>query len=119
MSFLFEEYEALQVNNDIENVNLAMSQSYIPLALNSCAETLDWWLNDVRLYLNISRTVKVISETLYDCLTDLGYIDLHPSQNMTPLKWRVVTEKVFREAYKFWMKKPENFVELVSRSLQS
>ncbi|QXE87364.1 hypothetical protein KP003_02855 [Geomonas nitrogeniifigens] len=118
-SYLSEEYQALQINHDIDTVNLAFSQSYIPIVLDNCASILDWWLNDEHMYLNISRTSKVISDALYDCLTKLGYNDLHSSQNMTPLKWRGVSEKVFREAYKFWQKKPEDFCELLRRSVES
>lgn len=118
-TLLTDEFEALQANNDMESVNLAMSQSYIPMALNNCANILDWWLNDEQQYLNISRTSRFIAECLFTCLTDLGYADMHPSQEMTPLKWRGVTELVFREAYKFWQKRPDNFVELLKRSLET
>lgn len=117
--YLTEEYEALHVNNDINGVNLAMTQIYIPMALSGCASILDWWLNDENKYLNISRITRVISDTLFDCLSQLGYNDSQWSHPMTPKRWRDVTEEVFREAYKFWQKKPENFVELIRRSLSS
>ena len=118
-SLLKEEFEALQANNDMESVNLAMSQSYIPMALNNCASILDWWLNDEQQYLNISRTSGFMADCVSKCLIELGYVDMHPSQEMTSLKWRCVTERVFREAYKFWQKRPDNFVELLKRSLET
>ena len=113
-----EEWEACKENLDMQGRNNAFTHAYIPAGLEQCGNILDWWLNDEKGYINISRTAKLISTSLYECLKKIGYDDTYGKHSMTPEQWRTVSEKTLRTAYKYWQDRPGPFNEKMAMALR-
>jgi len=119
ISTLGEEWEACKENFDEFGRNQAFTSIHIPHVLSSCALKLDWWLNDEKRYLNIGRTATLISETVFDSLTKLGYNDSKSNHPMNPTRWKEVVNHTFRDAYKRWQKFSGPFKDRLTEAITS
>lgn len=108
-SYLEEEWQACAAVFDDRGRNEIFSQKYIPLAVQRCMPKLDWWLNDEKKSLNISRTSALIADALSECLARLGYHDASPARPLDPKHWNSVALTAIRHAYRLWQKDPGPF----------
>lgn len=108
-SYLEEEWLACAAVFDEQGRNGIFSQKYIPLAVQRCMPKLDWWLNDEKKPLNISRTSALIADALSECLTRLGYRDASQARPLDPQHWNSVALTAIRQAYRLWQKDPGPF----------
>jgi len=113
-AFLEEEWEACAANLTPADRARAFTDRYIPLALQACAEQLDWWLNDEGRYLNAGRTSTLIATALGAVLAGLVYHD----NGRSLADWQAVATRVFREAFRTWQKQPGDFTQILTTILQ-
>jgi hypothetical protein len=118
-TYLEEEWEACAANHDDKSRNQAFTSVYIPGALSSCANLLDWWLNDESRPLRIGKISLLISRIVFETLKKLGYNDLDTQFPMSPNMWRTTIDQSFREAYQLWMKNPGPFPEKLKEALST
>lgn len=118
-SYLAEEWEACGQNYTDSQRQEAFTQVYIPLVLDKISTMIDWWLCDLRKYLNFGRYTDTVTHELREVLGRLGYSDTNASYPMDPERWRQITEITLKKAHALWRRQHGSFLASYKEVLES